>query len=79
MIDLYLINGIGILGLVFLLIGFYLEETGKAGKKHVYYNLLNLSGSVLLLLYAWYFKALIFVVLNIIWSIIAVYYLIKFR
>ena len=78
MTDLYvLINSIGTIGLILLLTGFFLEETGRAGKKHCYYNVLNLVGSALLIAYAWYFSTWIFVILNGAWVMIALYYIIK--
>lgn len=71
----FLINASGVIGLVLLLSAFFLEEVGKTGKHHVYYNILNAIGSLLLVMYAWYFKAWIFVVLNTVWIGIAGYYL----
>lgn len=71
-----LFNIIGSIGLVLLLAGFYIEEANKF-KSHKVYSALNLTGSLLLVIYAWELKGWIFVVLNIIWMFVAGWYLVN--
>ena len=65
------------IGLVFLLAAFYLEHKKGMNKKHILFNLLNLIGSAILCIYAIYLNSRIFMVLEFVWAIAALYYLIK--
>jgi hypothetical protein len=73
--DLFFI--LGIIGILLILIAFILENTGKGGKDEINYNILNLIGSLFLFLYAYSTNSVIFMVLNLIWVLISIYFIIK--
>lgn len=64
-------TAIGIIGGVLILIGFYRISIGKWTGKSLWYELDNLAGSVLILIYQLHFKVYVSVILNIIWAIVA--------
>ena len=69
---LYLILVIGLLGMILILIGFILEEFSKRiTRDSVNYNLLNISGSGLLVIYAYLINGIPFLILNSIWFLVA--------
>lgn len=55
---------IGISGVIIIALNFYLEATNRLGKHHITFAWLNLYGSSALLLYSFYNKVWLFVVLN---------------
>ncbi len=58
----------GIIGTIFLLIAFILDEfVGRFNRNTVRYNLLNIFGSGMVLYYAFSLKGWPFVVLNLVW------------
>lgn len=77
MLDLYTI--IGIFGMVLILAAFIMEDFGKFHRGGWEYNVCNLVGSILLIIYALYNNAIVFVILNIFWAVIAVYFLYRNR
>lgn len=59
---------IGIIGMVFILAAFILDEfVRKFNRDTIKYNLLNVLGSGMLLYYAFSLKGWPFVVLNLVW------------
>lgn len=69
---------IGIVGMIFILTAFVLDEFFKKfNQDTVQYNLFNIVGSLLLAYYAFVSKVWPFLILNIIWFVVATYKLIK--
>lgn len=65
--------GIGVAGMLLILAAFTLEEFAQHTRQEsVAYNLLNLAGALLLVQYAWSLSSLPFLVLNGVWTVIAV-------
>ena len=65
---------IGIVGMLFILIAFILNEVGsKYNENSVFNNLLNIFGSALLMYYAFVLVAWPFLVLNFVWFLVAVW------
>ena len=60
---------LGIVGAALLLLGFIIRSNKKIGVGTVFFNLLNLIGSVLLTLYAFDGKVWPFFILNGVWAI----------
>ena len=73
--DFYTI--LGVLGLLILLAGFFVEHMGNDRRKSVYFNGANVIGSILLGLYAYRIGSMLFVVLQGIWALFALYFLFK--
>jgi hypothetical protein len=63
--------GLGIIGALLILFGFYRTSIGKWSGKSLWYELDNFFGAVLLTIYQWHYKIYISVILNIIWAIVA--------
>lgn len=68
---------IGILGMLCILIAFILEDFRKVHKGGKIYNLLNFFGAILLTIYAFNNNAIVFIILNIFWALIAIYFLVR--
>lgn len=64
-------NFIGFLGAVLILLGFYRTSIGKWENKSFIYELDNVVGAILSIIYQWHFHALISAVVNIIWAVVA--------
>lgn len=64
-------NVIGVVGSLLILFGFYRTSIGKWTGKSFWYELDNLVGAVLVIIYQVHYHAYISVVLNIIWAIVA--------
>jgi hypothetical protein len=67
----WLYNSIGIIGACLILLGFYRTSIGKWKNKSFWYELDNLVGALLIIIYQFHLRAYISVVLNVIWAIIA--------
>ncbi|MFH1239607.1 MAG: hypothetical protein V1672_00125 [Candidatus Diapherotrites archaeon] len=68
---------IGMVGLGILLLAFALNH-GKHKKRFSFtYNGLNLIGSLMLVYYAYTINAIVFIILNITWAFIALYFIVK--
>lgn len=68
---------VGIIGMVFILVAFVLDEFFKTWRQNTFrYNLLNLIGSLLLLYYAYSIDSWPFIILNCLWFAAAGYKLI---
>ena len=70
MIDYTLV--IGIVGSIFILIGFVFDEFTKIGKDTLSYNLINFTGASILSYYAFLVVSWPFLILNVIWLIVAI-------
>lgn len=70
MIDYTLV--IGIVGSIFILIGFFISEFTKIGKDTISYNLINFIGASMLSYYAFIVVSLPFLILNVIWTTVAI-------
>ena len=76
MMDLNLI--IGIIGMFFILVAFIFDEFNKKwNQETVKYNLTNLIGSAMLIYYAYALSSIPFIILNLVWFMVAGYKLIK--
>jgi len=64
-------NIVGTLGAALILLGFYRTSIGKWKSKSLVYELDNLVGSILLLVYHIHFQAYIGAVLNLVWMVVA--------
>jgi hypothetical protein len=64
-------NIIGTIGSLLILFGFYRTSIGRWNGKYFWYELDNVVGSVLIIIYQVHFHAYISVVLNIIWAVVA--------
>ncbi|HLC52749.1 MAG TPA: hypothetical protein VJI98_05885 [Candidatus Nanoarchaeia archaeon] len=63
---------IGIIGLIFILAAFVLDEFFKKfNQDTVHYNLFNILGSVSLIIYSFQLMAWPFLILNIVWLLTA--------
>jgi len=69
---------IGITGMSFILLGFILDEFFKKWNQDtVQYNVLNIIGSLLLIYYAYTLNSWPFLILNVVWFIVAGYKLVR--
>ena len=64
-------NGVGVVGAVLILMGFYRTSIGKWKNKSFIYEMDNLVGALFLIMYQMHFHAYISVTVNVIWAIIA--------
>lgn len=62
---------LGLIGALLILLGFYRISIGQWTNKSFWYELDNIIGPFLLIIYQWHLKAYISVVLNAIWAIVA--------
>jgi hypothetical protein len=69
---------LGLFGMLFILIAFILDEFNQNfNQDTVIYNLLNLIGAGLLMWYAYTLNSIPFMILNVVWFLVAGYKLIK--
>lgn len=66
-----IINIVGWLGAFLILLGYFLVSSNKVTGTSNTYQLINLLGSIGILVNAYYFKALPSVGLNVVWMLIA--------
>ncbi len=66
-----LYNGIGVVGALLILMGFYRTSIGRWTHKSLWYELDNACGAALLVVYQLHVGAYISSVLNVIWFIVA--------
>ncbi len=62
---------IGITGAVLIFLGFYRTSIGRWSNKSFWYELDNMVGATLLIIYQLHLKAFISVILNTLWVIVA--------
>jgi len=65
-------NGLGILGSIFLLFGFYRANSGRWNNKSFWYEVDNIIGALLIIIYQIHYHAFVSVVVNLIWASVAV-------
>lgn len=70
---------LGLGGMTLILIGFIAEELEKMNDQSPLYNLINLVGAGLLAWYAFTLASIPFLVLNIIWALVALWKLARER
>ncbi len=71
MADPYLL--IGVLGMALILIGFLMEEFARHTRhESLAYNTINIAGAFFLILYAWSLRSWPFLLLNLVWLVVAV-------
>jgi hypothetical protein len=73
----FVYNGVGIIGVVLILVAFFLLQIGKLSSRDFLYSLLNLLGALgilISLIYEWNLSAFI---IEIAWILISIYGLIK--
>lgn len=71
MTEVVFYNAVGLVGAFLILLGFYRTSIGQWKNKSFVYELDNLVGALLLVIYQVHYHAFISVVVNIIWAIIA--------
>jgi lipid-A-disaccharide synthase-like uncharacterized protein len=64
-------NVLGVAGALLVLFGFYRISIGQWTGRSFWYELDNLLGSILVLIYQIHYKVYISVIVNIIWAIVA--------
>ena len=64
-------NVLGVIGAVMLLVGFFRVNNGRWSNKSFAYELDNLVGAVLIIIYQVRYHAFVTVVVNAIWAVIA--------
>ena len=72
-------NFIGVVGALLILLGFYRISIGKWTGRSLWYELDNLFGAILILIYQLHFRVYISVVLNVIWAIVAFRGVVSYR
>jgi len=70
---------IGIIGGLFILLGFYRISIGKWTGKSFWYEFDNLFGAIFILIYQLHFHVYVSVVLNVIWAIVAFRGVVSYR
>jgi len=73
------IDSIGWIGSLMLISGYWLNSKGKLNAQSLSYQLLNLIGSVLLIVNTIYYGAYPSSAVNIIWVFIGIFYIIKIQ
>jgi hypothetical protein len=72
-------TALGIIGGIFTLFGFYRISIGKWTGKSLWYELDNLFGALLVLIYQLHYKVYVSVILNIIWAVVAFRGVVSYR
>lgn len=67
----------GAIGIILILLAYFLLQKEKLSDDDHSYNLLNLIGAICTAIYSTYYKAWFSVILNVVWMIIALLDLIK--
>lgn len=73
--DLLVTELIGAPGLILLILAFYLNVSKKIKRFSLEYNGLNLAGAAILTYYAYLIDAPVFIGLEFIWFLVALYFL----
>lgn len=74
-----MLHAAGAIGPVLLLVAFYMASSGRWSARSTVYQLLNLVGSLILIVYSVILEAWVSVGLNAIWSLIAGFELLRAR
>lgn len=72
------LNALAVVGAMLLVFGFYRVNIGKWNNKSFWYELDNLIGATLLVIYQLYYHAYVTVIVNTIWGAIALWGLFVF-
>jgi len=64
-------NGLGITGALLLLFGFFRANSGRWSNKSFWYELDNVVGATLIIVYQIHYHAFVTVVVNAIWALVA--------
>lgn len=72
-----LIDGLGWAGSFLVLIAYGLNITGRLNSGTVRYILLNLVGSIFLIIYATYYAAFANTFINVVWAVVALITLVR--
>ncbi|MCE3231850.1 MAG: hypothetical protein K0R98_107 [Rickettsiaceae bacterium] len=75
----FLINAIGTLGVAFILVTYFLLQSGKIKSNQLSYSVLNLIGSSLILASLFKFWNLPSVIVEAFWVLISIYGIYKYR
>jgi len=67
----------GAAGLAILLAAFFLEQRRKFRRDTLHFNSMNFIGSALLAAYAYYIGSVVFLVLELVWALSALYFIVK--
>lgn len=62
---------IGVIGAGIILLAFFMNQTQRWDSDSVFYDLANIIGALLLVLYSYFLRAWPFVVLNSIWLLVS--------
>ncbi len=62
---------VGSVGLLMICIAFFLENSGRLNREDFTYDLLNFLGAGILIVYAAFTNATIFLILNSFWALVA--------
>jgi lipid-A-disaccharide synthase-like uncharacterized protein len=65
-------TALGIIGGILILFGFYRISIGRWTGKTFWYEMDNLLGSILILIYQIHYRVYVSVILNVIWAIVAI-------
>ncbi len=68
---------VGSIGLVCLLLAFILNSFKQIGRESYMYNMLNFIGAFLLVYYAFTLNSIVFIILESIWGLVALYMISK--
>ena len=71
-------NIVALIGALLLLFGFYRVNSGKWTNKSFWYELDNVVGATLIIIYQIYYHAFVTVVVNFIWAVVALFGIITF-
>lgn len=74
-LDLNLV--IAILGMILVLSAFVLDEFGNVNKSTTTYNIINIFGAGFLAYYAFTLSSFPFLILNVVWMLVAIYKLVN--
>ena len=64
-------NALGIIGSILLLFGFYRANSGRWNNKSFWYEIDNVLGAILIIIYQIHYHAYVSVVVNLIWGGVA--------
>ena len=64
-------NGLGVIGALLLLFGFFRVNNGRWSNKSFWYELDNLIGATLIIVYQIHYHAFVTVIVNAIWAVVA--------
>lgn len=77
-VDTLVFNGLGIIGSVLLLFGFYRVGIGKWNNKSFWYEFDNVLGALLIIIYQIKYHAYVSVVVNLVWGGVALWGVVMF-